>query len=416
MGAKIIEMLGSHFVGLLGVVAIITIALIFSRNRRAINFRVVLSAFGLQVAVAFFVLYTSVGKNVIGAMSQGVTNILGYANAGIDMVFGQLAGDSFGTVFAIHVLPIIIFFSALMSVLYHLRVMQVIVAGVGGFLQIIIGTRPVESLNAAANVFVGQTEAPLAIKPFLGRVTGPQLFAIMVSGLASVAGTVLAAYAQIGIQLEYLLAASLMAAPGGLLMAKLIIPDDDEEDKNELTVMAITKERSPHTNVVMAAAVGAQDGLKLALTIGAMLIAFVGLIALVNGLLGGVGGLVGVEDLSAQMILGWIFAPLMYLLSIPWAEAQAAGAIFGEKLILNEFVAYFSLIAQADTLSPKTVAIVTFALCGFANVSSIAILLGGLGSLIPDRMEEIAKYGVYAVLAGSLSNLMSAALAGLILP
>ncbi len=416
MGAKIIEMLEGRFVGLLGVVAIIMIAVIFSRNRRAINLRIVLSAFGLQVAVAFFVLYTTVGKNVIGGMSQGVSNILGYANAGIEMVFGGLAGDSFGTVFAIHVLPIIIFFSALMSVLYHLRIMQVIVAGVGGFLQLIIGTRPVESLNAAANVFVGQTEAPLAIKPFLGRVTGPQLFAIMVSGLASVAGTVLAAYAQIGIELKYLLAASLMAAPGGLLMAKLIIPDDEEEEENQLTVMAITKERSPHTNVVMAAAVGAQDGLKLALTIGAMLIAFVGLIALVNGLLGGIGGLFGMEDLSAQMILGWVFAPLMYLLSIPWAEAQAAGAIFGEKLILNEFVAYFSLIDQADTLSPKTVAIVTFALCGFANVSSIAILLGGLGSLIPDRMSEIARYGVYAVLAGSLSNLMSAALAGLILP
>ncbi len=417
MGAKTIEMLEGRFVGLIGVFVIILIAVIFSRNRRAINLRIVLSAFGLQLAVAFFALYSTAGKNTIGAMSQGVTNILGYANAGIEMVFGQLAGDSFGTVFAIHVLPIIIFFSALMSVLYHLRVMQVIVAGVGGFLQIIIGTRPVESLNAAANVFVGQTEAPLAIKPFLGRVTGPQLFAIMVSGLASVAGTVLAAYAQIGIELKYLLAASLMAAPGGLLMAKLIIPDDDEEeDESKLTVVAITKERSPHTNVVMAAAVGAQDGLKLALTIGAMLIAFVGLIALVNGLLGGIGGLFGMEDLSAQMILGWIFAPLMYLLSIPWAEAQTAGAIFGEKLILNEFVAYFSLIAQADTLSPKTVAIVTFALCGFANVSSIAILLGGLGSLIPDRMEEIAKYGVYAVLAGSLSNLMSAALAGLILP
>ncbi len=416
MGAKIIEMLEGRFVGLIGVVVIIMIAVIFSRNRRAINFRIVLSAFSLQVAVAFFVLYTSIGKNAIAAMSQGVTNILGYANAGIGMVFGGLAGDSFGTVFAIHVLPIIIFFSALMAVLYHLRVMQVIVAGIGGFLQIIIGTRPVESLNAAANVFVGQTEAPLAIKPFLGRVTGPQLFAIMVSGLASVAGTVLAAYAQIGVELKYLLAASLMAAPGGLLMAKLIIPDDEEEEENQLTVLAITRERSPHTNVVMAAAVGAQDGLKLALTIGAMLIAFVGLIALVNGLLGGIGGLFGMEDLSAQMILGWIFAPLMYLLSIPWAEAQAAGGIFGEKLILNEFVAYFSLIDQADTLSPKTVAIVTFALCGFANVSSIAILLGGLGSLIPDRMEEIARYGVYAVLAGSLSNLMSAALAGLILP
>jgi len=416
MGAKIIEMLEGRFIGLLGVVAIIMIAVIFSRNRRAINLRIVLSAFGLQVAVAFFVLYTTVGKNVIGGLSQGVSNILGYANAGIEMVFGQLAGDSFGTVFAIHVLPIIIFFSALMSVLYHLRVMQVVVAGVGGFLQLIIGTRPVESLNAAANVFVGQTEAPLAIKPFLSRVTGPQLFAIMVSGLASVAGTVLVAYAQIGIELKYLLAASLMAAPGGLLMAKLIIPDDEEEEENQLTVMAITKERSPHTNVVMAAAVGAQDGLKLALTIGAMLIAFVGLIALVNGVLGGIGGLFGMEDLSAQKILGWFFAPLMYLLSIPWAEAKAAGAIFGEKLILNEFVAYFSLIAQADTLSPKTVAIVTFALCGFANVSSIAILLGGLGSLIPDRMEEIARYGVHAVLAGSLSNLMSAALAGLILP
>ncbi|NOX83209.1 MAG: NupC/NupG family nucleoside CNT transporter [Alphaproteobacteria bacterium] len=409
-------MLEGRFIGLLGVVAIIMIAVIFSRNRRAINLRIVLSAFGLQVAVAFFVLYTTVGKNVIGGLSQGVSNILGYANAGIEMVFGQLAGDSFGTVFAIHVLPIIIFFSALMSVLYHLRVMQVVVAGVGGFLQLIIGTRPVESLNAAANVFVGQTEAPLAIKPFLSRVTGPQLFAIMVSGLASVAGTVLVAYAQIGIELKYLLAASLMAAPGGLLMAKLIIPDDEEEEENQLTVMAITKERSPHTNVVMAAAVGAQDGLKLALTIGAMLIAFVGLIALVNGVLGGIGGLFGMEDLSAQKILGWFFAPLMYLLSIPWAEAKAAGAIFGEKLILNEFVAYFSLIAQADTLSPKTVAIVTFALCGFANVSSIAILLGGLGSLIPDRMEEIARYGVHAVLAGSLSNLMSAALAGLILP
>lgn len=416
LGANILELLQGRFIGLLGVLAIFAIALIFSRNRRAINFRIVLSAFALQVAIAFFVLYTSVGKSVIGGIAQGVNSILGFANAGIGMVFGQLAGDSFGTVFAIHVLPIIIFFSALMSVLYHLRVMQVIVAGVGGFLQAVIGTRPVESLNAAANVFVGQTEAPLAIKPYLDRLTGPQLFAIMVSGLASVAGTVLAAYAQLGVQLEYLLAASFMAAPGGLLMAKLILPDGKEKDDDDLTVMAITKERSSHTNVMMAAAVGAQDGLKLALTIGAMLIAFVGLIALVNGLLGGIGGFIGMEDLSAQKILGWIFAPLMYLLSVPWAEAQAAGGIFGEKLILNEFVAYISLIGQAESLSPKTVAIVTFALCGFANFSSIAILLGGLGSLIPDRMSEIAKYGVYAILAASLSNLMSAALAGLILP
>lgn len=416
MRETFIEMISGRVIGLIGVAVILLIAVLFSRNRRAINFRVVLSAFALQFVVALFVLYSSVGKGVINTMSGGVTAILGFANAGIGMVFGQLSGDQFGTVFAIHVLPIIIFFSALMAVMYHLRIMQLIVAGVGGFLQIVLGTRPVESLNAAANIFVGQTEAPLAIKPYLDRVTGPQLFAIMVSGLASVAGTVLAAYAQLGVQLEYLLAASFMAAPGGLLMAKLIIPDDGKKDENALTVMAITKERSPHTNVIMAAAVGAQDGLRLALTIGAMLIAFVGLIALVNGLLGMVGGWVGVENLSAQMILGWVFSPLMFLLSIPWEEARAAGAIFGEKLILNEFVAYISLIEQQASLSPKTVAVVTFALCGFANLSSIAILLGGLGSLIPDRMSEIARYGLYAVLAGSLSNLMSAAMAGLILP
>ncbi|MFQ5563991.1 MAG: NupC/NupG family nucleoside CNT transporter [Parvularculaceae bacterium] len=415
MGESIFETIGDRAIGLLGVVAILAIAILFSRNRRSINLRIVGSAFALQFGVALFVLYTSVGKNVISTMANGVTAILGFANAGIAMVFGQLSGDQFGTVFAIHVLPIIIFFSALMSVMYYLRIMQAIVAGVGGFLQIVIGTRPVESLNAAANIFVGQTEAPLAIKPYLDRLTGPQLFAIMVSGLASVAGTVLAAYAKIGVQLEYLLAASFMAAPGGLLMAKLIMPDGRAKEKDKLTVMAITKERSPHANVIMAAAVGAQDGLKLALTIGAMLIAFVGLIAFVNGLLGVIGGWVGVEDLSAQMILGWIFSPLMFLLSVPWEEAGTAGAIFGEKLILNEFVAYFSLIAEQDGLSPKTVAIVTFALCGFANFSSIAILLGGLGSLIPDRMSEIARYGLYAVLAGSLSNLMSAAMAGLIL-
>ena len=332
------------------------------------------------------------------------------------MIFGGLAGDSFGTVFAIHVLPVIIFFSALMSVLYHLRIMQAIVAGVGGFLNIVVGTRPVESLNAAANIFVGQTEAPLAIKPYLNRITNPQLFAIMTSGLASVAGTVLAAYATLGVNLEYLLAASFMAAPGGLLMAKLIVPDGSEKDDSELTIMDITKERSPHANVFMAAAAGAQDGLKLALTIGAMLLAFVALIALANGLLGGVGGWIGKPDLSFQMLLGWVFSPLMYLLSIPWEEAQAAGALFGEKLILNEFVAYISFNNNVQSFSPRSQAIITFALCGFANLSSIAILLGGLGSLIPERMSQIAKYGVYAILAGSLSNLMSAALAGLILP
>lgn len=405
-----------RMIGVAGILVILGIAILFSKNRLAINPRVVLSAFALQVAIALLVLRTPFGVGFIKELSSGVTVILSYANEGIGMIFGGLAGDDYGTVFAIHVLPIIIFFSALMSVLYHMRIMQAVVAGVGGFLNIVIGTRPVESLNAAANIFVGQTEAPLAIKPYLDRITNPQLFAIMTSGLASVAGTVLAAYAQLGVNLEYLLAASFMAAPGGLLMAKLIIPDGSEKDDSELTILDITKERSPHANIFMAAAAGAQDGLKLALTIGAMLLAFVALIALTNGILGGLGGLVGMEDLSLQMVLGWLFAPLMFLLSVPWAEAQAAGAIFGEKLILNEFVAYISLINQGADFSPRTLAVVTFALCGFANLSSIAILLGGLGSLIPDRMSQIAKYGVYAILAGSLSNLMSAALAGIILP
>ena len=404
-------------IGLVGVLAILAIAVAISRNRRAINLRIVASAFALQVLVAIFVLYSDAGRSLIAAMSAGVGMILGYANAGINMVFGAAAGDHFGTIFAIHVLPVIIFFSALMSVLYYLRIMQWVVVGFGGFLRYVIGTNPMESLNAAANIFVGQTEAPLTIRPYLARLTGPQLFAVMVSGLASVAGTVLAAYAAIGIDLEFLLAASFMAAPGGLLMAKLIMPDDPTDAPEEdQSLMAITKEKSGHANVFLAAAAGTTDGLKLALNIGAMLIAFIGLIALFNGLLSGVGDWFGLTDLTLQKILGWVFAPLMFLLSIPWAEAQTAGAVFGEKIILNEFVAFISLVQQAELLSPRSLALVTFALCGFANLSSIAILLGGLGSLVPERMGEIGRYGLLAVAAGSLSNLMSATLAGLIMP
>ena len=411
------EFFAGRELGLVGVGAILFIAVLFSNNRLAINPRIVLSAFLLQAITAWFVLATPVGAAVIGAMSTGVTNVLRYADAGISMLFGPLADSkNFGVVFAFQVLPIIVFFSSLMSLLYHLRVMQVVVAGVGGLLRLLLGTRPVESLNAAANIFVGQTEAPLSVKPYLDRITSPQLFAIMVSGVASVAGSVLAAYAQIGIELKYLLAASFMSAPGGLLMAKLIIPDGRDKNEPTLDIFAILKERSAHANVIMAAAIGAKDGLALALNVGAMLLAFTGLIALLNGLLGAVGGAIGVDGLSAQMLLGWAFAPLMALLNIPWTDAVAAGGIFGEKVILNEFIAYFSLIREAQNLEPRTVAVLTFALCGFANISSIAILLGGLGSLMPERMGEIARFGLRAVLAGSLSNLMSAALAGLILP
>jgi len=328
-------------------------------------------------------------------------------------VFGPLADtEVIGFSFAINVLPIIIFFSALMSVLYHLRVMEWIVKLVGGFLHKVIGTGAVESMNAAANVFVGQTEAPLAVRPYLKGLTQPQMFAVMVSGLASIAGTVLAGYALMGAELRYLLAAAFMAAPGGLLMAKIVMPDDRVVSSREHEKLAM--EPSHHKNVILAAASGTTDGLRLAANIGAMLIAFVALIALFNGLVGWVSGWFGYE-LTLQMMLGWLFSPLMYLLSVPWEEAQAAGALFGEKLILNEFVAFSHLNDYLAGMSQRTIAIVTFSLCGFANLSSIAILLGGLGVLVPEKRDLIGQLGLKAVLAGSLSNLMSAALAGLLL-
>jgi len=425
-----------NYIGILGIVVILGIAYAFSSNRKAIDLRVVGAALALQAAIAAFVLYFEWGRKAILFLSNGVLAIIAYSRAGIDMVFGPLAdifiptrdllageygaestaaaGDGMVAFsFAINVLPIIIFFAALMSVLYHLRIMEWLVKLVGGALHRIIGTGAVESMNAAANIFVGQTEAPLVVKPYLRGLTEPQFFAVMVSGLASIAGTVLAGYVLMGANINYLLAAAFMAAPGGLLMAKIIMPDTEPAPPggHEKLVM----ERSQHANVILAAASGTSDGLRLSVNIGAMLIAFVALIALFNGLIGGLFGLVGIDGVTLQSILGKIFQPLMYLLSVPWAEAEAAGALFGEKLVLNEFVAFSHLNAYLEGMSPRTVAVVTFSLCGFANLSSIAILLGGLGVLVPEKKELIGRFGMKCVLAASLSNLMSAALAGLLL-
>jgi len=406
--------MSERWIGLAGIAVLLCIAVLLSSNRKAINPRIVGAAFALQVVTAAFVLYFEIGKAAILNLSKGVQAVIDYSRAGIDMVFGPLASDAVGFSFAINVLPIIIFFSALMSVLYHLKIMQWIVKLVGGALRRIIGTGKVESLNAAANIFVGQTEAPLVVRPYLKGLTEPQMFAVMTSGVASVAGTVLAAYVLMGAEMKYLLAASFMAAPGGLLMAKLLMPDDELEPVT-MDTKRLEVEDSRHANVILAAAVGAGDGVRLAVNIGAMLVAFVALIAMFNGIVGGLAGMVGIEDLTLQKILGWIFAPLMYLLSVPWAEAQTAGALFGEKLILNEFVAFSHLDEYLAGASERTRAVTTFALCGFANLSSIAILLGGLGSLVPEKRELIARFGLKAVAAGSLSNLMSAALAGLLL-
>ena len=424
-----------NYIGILGIVVILGIAYAFSSNRKAINLRVVGAALALQAAIAAFVLYFDAGRSAILFLSNGVLAIIGYSRAGIDMVFGPLAdifvptrgmiegeygltvapdtGVGVAFSFAINVLPIIIFFAALMSVLYHLRIMEWIVKIVGGALHKIIGTGAVESMNAAANIFVGQTEAPLVVRPYLRGLTEPQFFAVMVSGLASIAGTVLAGYVLMGANVNYLLAAAFMAAPGGLLMAKIIMPDTEPVPPggHEELVM----ERSAHGNVILAAASGTSDGLRLAANIGAMLIAFVALIALFNGLVGGLFSLVGIDGVTLQSILGKVFQPLMYLLSVPWAEAEAAGALFGEKIILNEFVAFSHLNDYLAGMSPRTIAVVTFSLCGFANLSSVAILLGGLGVLVPEKKDLIGRFGMKCVLAASLSNLMSAALAGLLL-
>lgn len=418
--------MADKLIGFLGIVVILGIAWSLSSNRKAINLRIVGAAFLLQAAVAAFVIYLPLGQQIIDGMSSAVLNVMGYSRDGIEFVFGGLATldgevpragtDSVASLwsFAINVLPMIIFFSALMSVLYHIGLMQIVVRAVGGALRWVIGTRAVESLNAAANVFIGQTEAPLVVRPYLKNLTDPQLFAVMTSGVASIAGTVMLAYVQLGAELKYLLAASFMAAPGGLLMAKILMPDDELESAKE-DDEHLKMEKSEHENVILAAAVGSSDGVRLAVNIGAMLVAFIALIALLNGLIGGIAGLVGIEGLTLQKMLGWIFSPMMFLLGIPWSEAQASGALFGEKLILNEFVAYSHLNEYLAGMSERTKAIVTFSLCGFANLSSIAILLGGLGSLVPEKKELIARFGLKAVAAGSLSNLMSAALAGLLL-
>jgi len=403
-------------IGLGGIVAILAIAFLLSSNRRAIRPRVVAAAFALQAGIALLVLYVPAGKAVIAAMSQGVANLLHYAQAGTDFIFGPLARpDVGGSSFAIAALPVIIFFASLVSILYYLGIMQLVVRWVGGAIQKVTGVSKVESLCAAANIFVGQSESPLVIRPYLASLTPAQLFTVMTSGMAGVAGTILAAYASMGIKIDYLLAASFMAAPGGLLMAKIIMPDNPDDPEIEPVIVPDSHDEEKPANLIMAAAQGAQTGVRLAVAVGAMVLAFVALVALANGLLAGIGGWFGYPDLSFQMLLGKVFAPVMLLLNIPWDQAQIAGGLFGTKVVLNEFVAYIELGAAQGSLSQTTIAIVTFALCGFANFSSIAIQMAVTGSLAPNQRPMIARLGVKALIAGSLANLMSAALAGLML-
>jgi CNT family concentrative nucleoside transporter len=410
--------------GPIGMAILILVAVLLSSNRRAIRLRVVGAAFALQVSIAVLVLYVPAGRRVIRGLSEGVGALLGYAQAGTDFIFGPIASPAIGgQAFAIAALPVIIFFAALVSILYYLGIMQFVVRWIGGAIEKVIGISKVESLCAAANIFVGQSESPLVIRPYLAGLTPSQLFTVMTSGMAGVAGTILAAYAAMGVKIDYLLAASVMSAPGGILMAKLMMPDPlpasgggpEVMEDEAIAIAEVNEAEERPANIIQAAAEGAQLGVRLAVAVGAMVLAFVALVALANGLLAGVGSWFGLEGLTFQKLLGTVFAPVMYLLNVPWNEALAAGGLFGEKVVLNEFVAYIHLGKLTPPLSAHAQAIVTFALCGFANFSSIAIQMAVTGSLAPNQRPMIAKLGIRALCAGSLANLMSAALAGMLI-
>ncbi len=411
-------MIFSSLFSVVGMAVLFLIAWVFSGNKRAINYRTIISAFVIQVALGALALYVPLGREMLQGLASGIQSVIGYGYEGVRFLFGNLAPNAKGDqgiggfIFAINVLAIIIFFASLISLLYYLKIMPLAINLIGGALQKCLGTSKAESMSAAANIFVAHTEAPLVIKPYLKSMSDSEIFAVMCVGMASVAGPVLAGYASMGIPLPYLIAASFMSAPGGLLFAKIIYP------QNEAISSHADVSAEKHVNAIEAIANGASTGLNLALHVGAMLLAFVGMLALINGLLGVVGGFLGMEHLSLGVVLGTLLKPLAFMLGIPWSQAGIAGEIIGIKIALNEFVGYMQFLPYLGDnppliLSEKTKAIITFALCGFANLSSVAMLIGGLGSLVPKKKDLIVRLALKAVLVGTLSNFMSATIAGL---
>ncbi len=413
-----LTMIFSSLFSVVGMAVLFLIAWVFSGNKRAINYRTIISAFVIQVALGALALYVPLGREMLQGLASGIQSVISYGYEGVRFLFGNLAPNAKGDqgiggfIFAINVLAIIIFFASLISLLYYLKIMPLFINLIGGALQKCLGTSKAESMSAAANILVAHTEAPLVIKPYLKSMSDSEIFAVMCVGMASVAGPVLAGYASMGIPLPYLIAASFMSAPGGLLFAKIIYP------QNEAISSHADVSVEKHVNAIEAIANGASTGLNLALHVGAMLLAFVGMLALINGLLGVVGGFLGMEHLSLGLILGTLLKPLAFMLGIPWSQAGIAGEIIGIKIALNEFVGYMQFLPYLGDnppliLSEKTKAIITFALCGFANLSSVAMLIGGLGSLVPKKKDLIVRLALKAVLVGTLSNFMSATIAGL---
>jgi len=414
----------------LGIFVLLLLAYAISDNRRLISPRTVLAALATQVGIGALVLFVPVGRAVLSGAAIGVNHVIEYGNAGIGFVFGGLVKDHMlelfggdGYIFGLRVLPMIIFMTALISVLYHLGVMRWVVLALGTVFQRLLNVSKLESFSAVTTIFLGQSEMPAVVKPFVPKMTGPELFAVMASGMSAVTGSVLAGYAGLGVKMEYLIAASFMAIPGGLMFAKIACPTSSPS-VIEIDNLSFDEKRA--TNVIEAAGAGAAVGVKIAVAVGAMLIAFIGLIALLNGITGGIGGLIGMPDLTLEFILGKLFSPIAYLIGVPWDQAALAGSFIGQKMILNEFVAYINLspylkdagtiaAAGGQVLDARSLAIVSFALCGFANFSSIAILVGGFGTICPERRAEVARYGLRVVACATLSNLMSANIAGFFL-
>ena len=398
----------NYVFGVLGIVVLLGIAYLLSEKKRDINWRTVLGALLIQLAFGFIVLRWSAGRKALNVVTNAVDSVIGYANDGINFVFGPAIPEG-GFVFAFQVLTVIIFFSSLIAVLYYLGIMGWVIRIIGGGLSKALKTSKAESLSATANIFVGQVEAPLVVRPYVNSMSRSEIFTVMTGGMASVSGSVLAGYALMGVPLEYLIAASFMAAPAGLLVSKLIIPETEKKEDQDIDTVKLNKS----SNVIDAAASGAVDGLQIALAVGATLIAFIGLVALINGILGGIGGWFGFPDLSLQWLLGIIFSPIAYIIGVPMNEASVAGSLIGQKVIVNEFVAFSALSELINTITPRTLMITSFALCGFANLSSIAIQISGLASMAPDRRKLITQLGLRSVLAGTIANLLSASIAGM---
>ncbi|TRN24892.1 NupC/NupG family nucleoside CNT transporter [Vibrio furnissii] len=393
--------------GFIGVLVLVLCAFALSESRQSINWKTVSRALLLQVGFAALVLYFPWGQSALASLSSGVSSLLGFADAGISFLFGDLANSGF--IFAIRVLPIIIFFSALISALYYLGIMQKVIEFIGGGIQKFLGTSKAESLVATGNIFLSQGESPLLVRPFLSRMTRSELFAVMAGGMASVAGSVLGGYAGLGVDLKYLIAASFMAAPGSLMMAKIIVPERDTPvDQSDIEM-----DSANDSNVIDALASGAMNGMKVAVAVGTMLIAFVSVIAMVNTGLESLGEVLGFSGITLQALFGYLFSPLAWVIGVPSSDVLLAGSYIGQKIVMNEFVAFIDFVDHHALLTEHSQVIVTFALCGFANIGSIAIQLGSIGVIAPERRSEVANLGIKAVLAGTLANLMSACLAGI---